>query len=488
MKHINFYQKYRPARFQDIVEQHETVTVLKNVVACAKIHHAYLFTGVQGVGKTSTARIFAQAINCTNNQLGDICQKCDFCQQNQQFSQDIIEIDAASHNGVEEIRNLKVNAFMKPAIAKYKVYIVDEVHMLSKNAFNAFLKLLEEPPRHVVFILITTEIIKIPETILSRCQLFYFQPITIKGLTTFLSEIAQKELLNFDSAAIKLIANHVRGLVRDALNLLEQIAFSEIGQKITLNRVCKYLGLLNETLKKTFLQKLLQQEQKEVFQMITSFAKNNVDFQHFNEQLLILTKELIVHQTTKESHSDYRHFPQLSITVLEKIINILLDYHPRFQFRLQSQLLFEIMCTKILTLLKIQSAKVATADSSNLALNDEEHKIDLQTGLDLLKKRKWEDLFPLKSKWLLLDQYFHHSRFGELANLLSRCFLVACTDEALLLRVENKNDRNHINNLVHHTLLEEFSETFLGKVYQFKVMTSDELDVLKLQYQQRREF
>lgn len=487
MKHINFYQKYRPQKFANILEQSETIAVLKNVIIQNKIHHAYLFTGMQGVGKTSMARIFAQAVNCTNNQLGELCQQCEVCQQNQQLFQDIIEIDAASHNGVEEIRNLKANAIVKPAVARYKVYIVDEVHMLSKSAFNAFLKLLEEPPRHVIFILATTEINKVPETILSRCQVFYFQPITNHRLATFLADVAKKELLSFDFAAMEAIAKHTQGLVRDALNILEQIAFAEIGQKITANRVAKYLGVLNESLKKTFFTKLLQQAQTEVTTMIDTFAKNNVDFQHFTEQLLILTKELIVHKIqTPNQKVHFLNLPQLSLATLEKVVSILLVYHPRFQMRLQKQLIFEIMCMQIFVLLKNAKTTPKTASATELTFNDQENRVNLEEALALLNNRQSTLLTSLKNKWSQLDNYAQHWQFGKLVKLLTFCALVAGSQDSLLLRSDSSLVRNQINNLNHHPLLISFSETFFGKVYQFKVLTSDELTALRVNFYQKQ--
>lgn len=400
MKHINFYQKYRPRQFSDILEQEETITILKNVVAQNKTNHAYLFTGMQGVGKTSTARIFAQAVNCLNNQLGELCQECVICRQNQGLFQDIIEIDAASHSGVEEIRNLKANAIIKPATAQHKVYIVDEVHMLSKAAFNAFLKILEEPPRHIVFILATTEITKIPETVLSRCQIFYFHPITVVGLTRFLSTVARKELLEFDQEAVQAIANHTQGLVRDSLNLLEQIASSSIGQKITLTTVCKYLGLLNDHLRKTFLQKLLNGEHKEVFQLIENFAKSNVNFQYLTEQLLVLCKELMVVQVTgKKTTSNFNQaVDTLDINSLKEIIDVLLEYHPRFQLRLQSQLLFEMMCMKILILLKKPSDSQYTEDRTTTAFSYQPKKVNMQEAENLLKNRQLSLFSSLKDQ------------------------------------------------------------------------------------------
>lgn len=399
MTHSNFYQKYRPQVFADIVEQKETVAILKNVVRCQKVHHAYLFTGMQGVGKTSTARIFAQAINCLNNQSGELCQTCQTCQTNQTALTDIIEIDAASHNGVEEIRNLKANAMIKPIMANYKVYIIDEVHMLSKNAFNAFLKLLEEPPRHVVFILATTELTKIPETILSRCQLFYFASITIAGLTTFLTEVAKKESLTVDPVAMQVIATHSQGLVRDALNLLEQIGVADVNSKITLTRVHQHLGLINNNLKHTFFQLLLQNRKKEVLTMIQNFVRQNVNLQSLTETLMTFTKDLII-ASTNESLSGHKNTISscLPVDTLETMLDIFLEYHSYFQLRLQKQLFFEIMCMKILRLLTKTAFNPKLSLTNNAPFNSRECRVSLQTNLNLLKARQPQLFTQLKKQ------------------------------------------------------------------------------------------
>lgn len=218
-----FYRKYRPAAFTDVVGQEHITKTLENAVKTGKTSHAYLFTGSRGTGKTSCAKILAKAVNCLNSQNGNPCNECEICKGIDNGSiLDIIEIDAASNNGVDNIRDLREEANFTPANAKYRVYIIDEVHMLSIGAFNALLKTLEEPPAHVIFILATTEVHKLPSTILSRCQRFDFKRIPPEDIAGRLKEVAVKENLQLADDGAMLIARIADGAMRDALSLLDR--------------------------------------------------------------------------------------------------------------------------------------------------------------------------------------------------------------------------------------------------------------------------
>jgi DNA polymerase III subunit gamma/tau len=217
------YRKWRPKRFSDVVGQPQVTVTLKNELRSGRIAHAYLFTGSRGTGKTTCAKILAKAVNCLNPQDGDPCGECEICKGVENGSiMDIVEIDAASNNGVENIRTLREEAHFTPAAAKYRVYIIDEVHMLSVGAFNALLKTLEEPPAHVIFILATTEVHKIPATILSRCQRFDFHRIPPQEIADRLTYVAEQENARLDPQAAMLIARLADGAMRDALSILDQ--------------------------------------------------------------------------------------------------------------------------------------------------------------------------------------------------------------------------------------------------------------------------
>ena len=223
------YRKWRPLTFDDVVSQPHITTTLKNQIQSNKIAHAYLFTGSRGTGKTTCARIFAKSVNCANSKDGNPCLECEICRcADSESLTDIIEIDAASNTGVDDIRALKESAEFLPERCRYKVYIIDEVHMLSINAFNALLKIMEEPPAHVIFILATTEVHKVPATIISRCQRFDFRRIRVEDIVSRLKYIADQEGISLDDDAATLIAKISDGGMRDALSLLDQcIAYSD---------------------------------------------------------------------------------------------------------------------------------------------------------------------------------------------------------------------------------------------------------------------
>ena len=223
-----FYRKYRPSTFTDVVGQEHITKTLENAVKTGKTSHAYLFTGSRGTGKTSCAKILAKAVNCINSDNGNPCNECEICKGIDLGAiLDIIEIDAASNNGVDNIRDLREEANFTPANAKYRVYIIDEVHMLSIGAFNALLKTLEEPPAHVIFILATTEVHKLPSTILSRCQRFDFKRIPPEAIAERLKEVAEKENLQLSQDGAILIARIADGAMRDALSLLDRCSSYE---------------------------------------------------------------------------------------------------------------------------------------------------------------------------------------------------------------------------------------------------------------------
>ena len=223
MPYISLYRKYRPKTFSDVVGQEVVIKILKNSILTGKIGHAYIFSGPRGTGKTSIAKIFSKAVNCLENDSGDLCGKCSVCLSDFDDEIDIVEIDAASNNGVDEIREIRTNVKLVPNHLKYKVYIIDEVHMLSTSAFNALLKTLEEPPSNVIFILATTEFNKIPATVISRCQKFDFKKLTINQIENRLNYILDKENKTIKPEVVELISQLSDGGMRDAINMLDQL-------------------------------------------------------------------------------------------------------------------------------------------------------------------------------------------------------------------------------------------------------------------------
>ncbi len=246
MSYTALYRKFRPSTFEDVKGQDHIVTTLKNQIRADRIGHAYLFCGTRGTGKTTVAKILARAVNCEHPVDGSPCNECPTCKAILAgVSTNVIEIDAASNNGVDNIREIREEVAYRPTQGRYKVYIIDEVHMLSTGAFNALLKTLEEPPSYVIFILATTEANKIPVTILSRCQRYDFRRITIDTIAARLSELMEKEGVDVEEKAIRYVAKAGDGSMRDALSLLDQCIAFYLGQQLTYDKVLEVLGTVD---------------------------------------------------------------------------------------------------------------------------------------------------------------------------------------------------------------------------------------------------
>ncbi|MCX6734116.1 MAG: DNA polymerase III subunit gamma/tau [Candidatus Peregrinibacteria bacterium] len=285
MSEISLYRKYRPQTFGHLVGQDHVRVTLMNAVRTDKLSHAYLFTGPRGTGKTSTARLFAKAINCEDrSETGEPCEKCDICVDITSGRLiDVVEIDAASHTGVDDVRELIDKLHFAPTRAKNKVYIVDEVHMLSKGAFNAFLKTLEEPPTNVYFVLATTEAHKVPETIISRCQRFDFKRIDTKTVMARLAYIAQSENITVEEEALEMIARHVDGGLRDAIGLFEQLI---VDGKLMAAHVRTILGVAGSSAVEKFYGLLMSKDSVETLRFIQELYGEGVDFGQFTKELL----------------------------------------------------------------------------------------------------------------------------------------------------------------------------------------------------------
>lgn len=288
-------RKYRPATFESVVGQRALTTTLKNAIATGKLAHAYLFCGPRGVGKTTCARIFAKTINCQNPTAeGEACNECESCRAfNEQRSYNIHELDAASNNSVEDIRSLIEQVRIPPQIGKYKVYIIDEVHMLSQAAFNAFLKTLEEPPHHAIFILATTEKHKILPTILSRCQIYDFNRIGIKDTIDHLQYVAKQETINAESEALTVIAQKADGGMRDALSIFDQVV-SFTGGNITYKSVIENLNVLDYEYYFKLTDLLLDNKVPEAMLLFNDVLKKGFDGSHFVTGLSSHFRDLLV--------------------------------------------------------------------------------------------------------------------------------------------------------------------------------------------------
>jgi DNA polymerase-3 subunit gamma/tau len=288
------YRKYRPLTFADVIGQRHIVQTLSNSIKNGRIGHAYLFTGPRGTGKTTIARIFARTVNCQNPNGSTPCLKCEVCKSiTEGRSLDIFEIDAASNTGVDNIRELRENVKFPPSIAKYKVYIIDEVHMLSAGAFNALLKTLEEPPAHAIFILATTEIHKVPETIISRCQRYDFTRLSIEHIVEKLSSIAKSEKILIEKNALEMIAISAEGGMRDAESLLSQVMSLE-DKKITAKEVAEILGTSERQSLEKMTEFLLAKNASEALALVNKISDDGYDLDVFNKSLLNYLRQIML--------------------------------------------------------------------------------------------------------------------------------------------------------------------------------------------------
>lgn len=289
------YRKYRPTSFDEVVGQEHIIRTIKNSIKNGKIAHAYLFSGPRGIGKTTIARILAKTVNCKDQKEGNPCNKCEVCLSiNQNKFLDMVEIDAATHTQVDKMRDIIEKINFAPSVGKYKVYIIDEVHMLSKGAFNALLKTLEEPPKHVIFILATTEIHKIPATIISRCQRFDFHRIKVSEIAACLSDIAKKEGVEVEKGVLDFIAINSNGGLRDSESLFGQILSLETDNKITLAEVQNILSVADISIAVKIINLILDKKYSEAIEYVNEITDGGYDLEQFAGSVVEYARKLML--------------------------------------------------------------------------------------------------------------------------------------------------------------------------------------------------
>lgn len=518
MAYMALYRKYRPSTFDDFIDQDNVKKILINSIENNKISHAYLFSGPRGIGKTSMAKIFAKAINCECfKEKNDVCDKCNNCVECNDQSVDIVEIDAASNNGVDQIRDLKSKISIVPSRLKYKVYIIDEVHMLTNSAFNALLKTLEEPPAHVVFILATTEFYEVPETIVSRCQCFSFKRITMESLIKRLTYISEKENIDIENEAIKEIAYYSNGGLRDAIGMLDKLnSFSN--SKITADLFKSLNGMIAQQDIEDCYKNLLQRNVQNVFDIVDKVENQGYDFKNFIERIMIYAKDKVIDYYINkseivssvndnillvESLNDIlnrlkdatnplvvvqiyllKYIENISREIKEEnrvdsdslncVKNISQEIKNKENSEKNNQILNEIKTPKIDTEFEKNCKKAQISGKIGVNLHNKSVRINNSMATANINYKR-----ELTQIWQKLNKFFTDDKYSKIAQLLSDVVpMVVGTDYAIMTTVSNGLIENIYSNI-------ELVEEFIEKNYRhlsIVVVTNDEFEQIKNKY------
>lgn len=509
MTYKSLYRTYRPNSFETVVGQRHIIQTLQNAIKQKKMSHAYLFCGPRGTGKTTVAKLLAKSVNCINVEQAP-CNQCEHCLTIQNGTHpDVIEIDAASNNGVDEIRDLIEKVKYAPLQGKYKVYIVDEVHMLSQGAFNALLKTLEEPPAHVIFILATTEPHKVLPTIISRCQRYDFVRVNRFDIQMRIEEVLKAEKIEYEEEAVRLISQLADGGVRDALSILEQcIAYS--GQNLNAQHVNDIYGIATTQDKLKLLNAVIDNDVTVLMQEIDYVTGKNIDIRRLTNDLMELLKESVVYSFTKDksllnklTEEEVKSLNRLSAPVGLKMIEDLMETLEKYRSASNLLSYFEIGLLKLIshTVNKIEEPKVKFVEKNvetkpiyeeavaqaepELALVEEQIEEEKVAPKPKENKKKMaqivqNDDFSLdflvqlfvsgdKAKriqiehlWSNVQNYQSDLAFGKIANLLMDIRLVALNDGFMVLSHSEDYVVNELNMEDNQALIEDFTERVFG--------------------------
>lgn len=509
VEYLALYRKYRPQTLDEVAGQEEIKKILANSIINHTITHAYLFSGPRGTGKTTMAKLLAKMVNCLKPVDGCPCGECECC-KNVLNSSDIIEIDAASNNGVDEIRELREKANLVPSTCKYKVYIIDEVHMLTMQAFNALLKTLEEPPKHVIFILATTEYHKIPLTITSRCQKFQFSKISMENIISRLKEISEKESIKISDEALAEIAKVSDGGMRDSINLLDQLRSMGDGE-ISLNDVYDVSGNVSVLTITSLLDDIHNNNVSNVVDFFESISKNGKNYAKFFEDLMFFIENVILYKqgvSSKYIKYDISSVSKIgkmySFDEIYKLIDLVNKLLEQLRYISRQDVLVVTNFMKLMNDYNISSVSENNGNTDEkIKLNfvsknvddissKEEIKTNLNdNNLEYLKNKEViiNNTFAvadknvktnLQEKFSLVNEYLTDVRFSQVAGLFVDMKIEVAGDEYVVFSCDYLALVNNVYNI--YKLCEEFIALLFGKRYNFVVITSSEWLNYKQEY------
>ena len=533
MNYKALYRTYRPNSFDTVVGQKHIIQTLQNALKQDKVSHAYLFSGPRGTGKTTVAKLVAKSVNCLNPSEAP-CNHCEHCLSIQNGTHpDVIEIDAASNNGVDEIRELIEKVKYAPLQARYKVYIIDEVHMLTQGAFNALLKTLEEPPSHVIFILATTEAHKVIPTIISRCQRYDFVRVSTKDIQTRLEEVLKTEKIKFDPEATRLISQLADGGVRDALSILEQvIAYSN--DELNTSHVNDIYGIATTQDKLRLLDAIISHNVSELMNEIEFIATKNIDIKRLTNDLMELIKESVVYSYTKEekllnklSVEEAQSLTRIQPKIGLKMIEDLMDTAEKYRSASDLMAYFEIGLLKVMGHLseketevnkievvktkeksvvkeeiknvevpikiiekpvvevpsnKIENAVIEIVEEKEIVEKDIEEKAFIKTSSEALSAEKIVELFvsgdkvmrtKLHEQWRIVNDYKLDLKYGRCATLLDKTIIRACNNDFIAVSHSDDDLVSEINSEDLKTLFSDFLVTLFGQKRILMAMSED---------------
>lgn len=516
MSYITLYRKYRPARFEDVVGQEHIVKTLQNAVKQNRIAHAYLFCGPRGTGKTTISKIFAKMINCEDEKHRP-CDQCENCLAVQQGNHpDIIEIDAASNNGVNEVRDLIEKVKYAPLKGKYKVYIIDEVHMMSAGAFNALLKTIEEPPAHVIFIFATTEPQKVLPTIVSRCQRYDFTKVSIKDMTKRIRDVLHQENIQYEEEAIRLVCQLADGGMRDALSILDQvIAYSQ--NQITVEDVHAIYGILSVEEKINLLKLVADHKATECMETVHRLVEKGIDIRRTTSDLIEILKETVIHDYSKDVHllnvlnEEEVYEAKVSKTTKERLqmIDELMNTYEKYRFASNVGSYFEVCLLNMMSMeeqsnvsretiqgnthesvqpviqeqekIKPETEVIKETSKNTVKGLDKEFVLSLLVGAQ--KAYRNEDEIKMKQ----LSNYYLNPNWARFANLLRDHILVASGEDYIVVAVNNQAVANEINEQDAQGAMIDFMYVLLLKKKKVFAITEDEQRSLIQEFKKRHQ-